>query len=237
MNKCFLVMLLTGIVSASAWSINDAGAKAPAVQQTRQADGALVTDRPFSAMQTVTLRRVLPDGDEFTRQTVTKLYRDSAGRMRRDTLNDDGEPDHSFITELDGSMIFLDHANQLVSMRGGGRQAAARDDIAEGPADAPIAGRKAGPIVEALGERDIEGVAATGLMMRRQVGPEGESVEVTDESWYSKEWKISLYRKHSDPRIGETVSELSELDRREPDRALFAGPVGYEPLGSQYGRN
>lgn len=229
MDKRILMVLLAGL-SANACSANDAG-PAPAVQKAQQSNRSLVTERPYSAVQTVTIVRLLADGDEFTRQTVTRLYRDSAGRTRRDTLDGDGELDHSVITGADGATIFLDHKNGLVS-GGADRQAAALDrEAGRMPAS------RARPVVEQLGRRDIEGVAATGLVTRHQVGREGENIEATSEVWYAEELKLSLYRKHSDPRFGESTVELSDLDRSEPDPALFEAPEDYELLASHFRKN
>lgn len=235
MNKRFLTLLLAGTMSAGAWAANDAGAAAPAVQQTRQANPSLVTERPYSAIQTVTIRRLLPDGDEFTQQTVTRLYRDGTGRTRRDTLDSDGELDHSVIAGHDGAMIFLDHQNELVST-GGARPRAPVPDRVEGAGPVRPAS-KAPAAVEQLGERDIEGVTATGRITRSQLGKEGESVEVTSEVWYSEELKMALYRKHGDPRFGDSTIELSELDRSEPDPALFEPPEDYQLLTSHFRKN
>ncbi|QBE64722.1 hypothetical protein [Pseudoduganella lutea] len=235
MNKRFLMVLLAAFVSAPTSAANDTAA-APAVQNTRQASGSLVIERPYSAIQTVTIRRLLADGDEFTRQTVTRLYRDSAGRTRRDTLDGDGELDHSVITGADGATIFLDHKNELISGGGAGRQAPALDREA-GQAPASPAGRARAAAVEQLGQRDIEGVTATGRITRHPAGRDGEDIEVTSEVWYAEELKLALYRKHSDPRFGESTIELSELDRSEPDPALFEAPEDYKLLTSHFRRN
>lgn len=227
MNTRILTILLAGLLLANAWSANDAGAQAPAVQQAQQArqgERSPVTGQPYSAIQTVTIRRLLQDGDEFTRQTVTRLYRDGAGRMRRDTLDSEGELDHSLITDVDGATVFLDHKNQLVSVGGTRRQAAVdRGEELQRPEGA-----------EPLGERDIEGVAATGFATKRQVGREGENLEVTTETWVSKDLNMTLYRKHSDPRFGDSTVEITEIDRREPDPALFDVPRDYQSLASQF---
>lgn len=242
MNKHLPSILLAGFVSANASSANQeiqanqanhADAAEPAARQSRQAAASLVTGRPYSVIQTVTIRRLLPDGDEFTRQTVMRLYRDSAGRTRQDTLDSEGELDHSVVTGLDGATIFLDHQNQLATA--GARRPAAALDREGDPAQASAA--KAGAAVEQLGQRDIEGVSATGRMVRTRVGGEGENIEVTKESWYAEEIGMTLYRRHSDPRSGESIVELSELDRSEPDPALFEAPEDYELLASHYRKN
>ncbi|WP_338766243.1 hypothetical protein [Massilia sp. METH4] len=230
MNTRFLAILLAGLVPVLASFANDAAAQA-SVEQSRQSSRALVTNQPYSAIQTVTVRRLLEDGDEFTRQTVTRLYRDSAGRTRRDTLDSDGELDHSIISGADGVRIFLDHRNELAQEREARPQPLMQDNLT------PASAGKAPTVVEQLGQRDIEGVAATGRIARTQVGREGEDIEVTNETWYSEEMGMALYRKHSDPRYGDSIIEISDLDRSEPDPALFEAPEDYKLLTSHFRRN
>ena len=50
----------------------------------------VITDRPYSAEAVSETVQVLADGNRIARRSVTKIYRDSAGRMRRETLSDDG---------------------------------------------------------------------------------------------------------------------------------------------------
>jgi hypothetical protein len=47
-------------------------------------------DRPYSAEAVNETVQVLADGNRIARRSVTKIYRDSAGRTRRETLNGDG---------------------------------------------------------------------------------------------------------------------------------------------------
>ena len=50
----------------------------------------VTTDRPYSAEAVNESLQTLPDGNKIHRTTVTRVYRDSAGRTRREMLNDDG---------------------------------------------------------------------------------------------------------------------------------------------------
>jgi hypothetical protein len=49
-------------------------------------------DRPYSADAVNETVQVLADGNRIARRSVTRIYRDGAGRTRRETLNDDGSP-------------------------------------------------------------------------------------------------------------------------------------------------
>ncbi len=50
----------------------------------------ITTDRPYSAEAVNESLQILADGNKIHRTTVTRVYRDSAGRTRREMLNDDG---------------------------------------------------------------------------------------------------------------------------------------------------
>jgi hypothetical protein len=50
----------------------------------------ITTDRPYSAEAVNESLQLLPDGNKIHRTTVTRVYRDSAGRTRREMLNEDG---------------------------------------------------------------------------------------------------------------------------------------------------
>lgn len=82
-----------------------------------------------------------------------------------------------------------------------------------------------------LGTKEIAGVKAEGKMRSYEI-PAGaigneKPIVVTDESWFSPELQVTVYKKHSDPRSGEQVYRLENLRRAEPAGELFAAPAGY----------
>jgi hypothetical protein len=48
------------------------------------------------------------------------------------------------------------------------------------------------------------------------------------ETWTSDELKVPLMTKVSDPRIGTSVTELTNIDRSLPDLSLFQPPADYK---------
>ena len=85
---------------------------------------------------------------------------------------------------------------------------------------------------ESLGRQTIEGVAADGTrttltIPAGQMGNE-QPIQVVNERWYSAELKTVVLSKHSDPRTGETVTKLSNVDRSEPSPTLFQVPADYK---------
>jgi hypothetical protein len=82
---------------------------------------------------------------------------------------------------------------------------------------------------ENLGTQTIEGVSAEGTretvtIAAGQVGNE-KPIEMITEIWTSPELHTVVMRKHSDPRMGETVFRLTDIKRGEPDASLFQVPA------------
>jgi len=84
---------------------------------------------------------------------------------------------------------------------------------------------------ENLGERDFDGVRATGTRLTTTI-PAGEinndrPIEIVSENWYSKDLKTTLMTKHSDPWAGDFTSRLTEINTSDPDPGLFVVPAAY----------
>jgi hypothetical protein len=84
---------------------------------------------------------------------------------------------------------------------------------------------------EDLGTQTVEGVNAVGTkhiitIPAGQIGNE-RAIEIVEEQWYSPELQTMVMTRHSDPRSGETVYRLTNIDRTEPDRSLFQVPPDY----------
>jgi len=84
---------------------------------------------------------------------------------------------------------------------------------------------------ESLGTQTIEGVQATGTRTTRTI-PAGEignerPLEITSEVWTSPDLQMVVLSKRNDPRIGETVYRLTNIQRADPDPSLFQVPSGF----------
>jgi len=77
----------------------------------------------------------------------------------------------------------------------------------------------------------MEGVMVEGYRSTTTwpVGSQGNDrpIVATHESWYSRDLKTEVLTKNSDPRFGENTFKLTNLDRTEPDLALFQVPRDY----------
>lgn len=84
---------------------------------------------------------------------------------------------------------------------------------------------------ESLGKEMIEGVAAEGTRSTQTI-PAGQignvrAIEIVDERWYSHDLQLLIRTKHQDPRSGETIYRLTNINRNEPARLLFEVPADY----------
>lgn len=85
---------------------------------------------------------------------------------------------------------------------------------------------------ESLGTQSIEGILADGrkTTMTIPAGAEGNDRPIvsTTETWTSQDLKVTILSKHSDPRNGDNITRLTNINRAERDPALFAPPPDYK---------
>jgi hypothetical protein len=103
----------------------------------------------------------------------------------------------------------------------------------------PTARTKAPEVsAESLGSQVMEGVSAEGRKVTRTfpVGTMGNDrplVSVT-ETWFSPDLKEYVLTKTSDPRTGESIVRLRNIERSEPDPALFRAPSDYQMVDDEH---
>lgn len=95
----------------------------------------------------------------------------------------------------------------------------------------PVPPGQLAPEQKSLGTQTIEGVEATGTQSTVTI-PAGaigneQPIKIVSEQWYSPALQVVVLSKRSDPRTGETVYRLTQLDRGEPAAALFQVPSDY----------
>jgi hypothetical protein len=106
-----------------------------------------------------------------------------------------------------------------------------------GTAGAGYVFRRVGPSPNAsevkldLGKQIIEGVEAEGKRNTITI-PAGEMgnerpIEIVSERWYSPELQLVVMTRLNDPRSGETIYKLTNINRSEPAKSLFEVPAGY----------
>ena len=77
----------------------------------------------------------------------------------------------------------------------------------------------------------MEGVDVHGTRDTQTIPAEtngGKEITVVDEYWYSEDLRLNMLAIHKDPRTGEQTTTVTQVDRGEPDPAIFEIPSGYK---------
>jgi len=208
----------------------------------------VVTGEPYSAEVIYERIQTLADGTHITQKAQsTKQYRDSEGRTRVET-----SPGGAQVVEIHDSVsgfrYLLDLQNHVAhrfappteSTSGDASYAqtarvdssAANSAPARGitptqtPTDRPQSS------TESLGSQTVEGVYVEGKKTTTTfpvgfMGNDRPLVRVM-EAWISSDLKLTVVSKNSDPRMGESTMRLRNINRSEPDPALFGVPADYQ---------
>ena len=86
-------------------------------------------------------------------------------------------------------------------------------------------------VKESLGRQLVEGVQADGTRVTITI-PAGEignerPIQIIRETWHSPDLQMVVMSRHSDPRSGETIYRVTNINRTEPAKSLFEVPAGY----------
>jgi hypothetical protein len=87
---------------------------------------------------------------------------------------------------------------------------------------------------ESLGIKSIEGAVAEGKRMTHtipaaDIGADRD-IQIVNEVWTAQDLKAVVYSKRSDPRTGEMIYRLANIQRAEPPASLFEVPADYKVI-------
>ena len=209
--------------------------------------GKTVAGAPFTASFSETESQTLADGNHISRSSTGTLSRDSQGRTRRDmtlpaigrfAASGQSTPPHAiFINDVVAGKQYVLQPDQKVARqttrpkwnRQGGMNPQGE---ASGPRSRPSV------TTTSLGTQTINGVLAEGTQTTRTI-PAGavgneKPIVITTERWYSSELQTYVLIKRSDPYVGQSEFQLTNIQRQEPDASLFQVPGDYtvRPAGS-----
>ena len=242
--KCFLIF---GLSSAALLAQHMGGGRPEArVLGGEGFQGRTVTGAPYMAQAVTTTTRTLADGNQIVNTNTTVIARDSYGRTRREqTVSAVGE----WSTGKNATAMVFIHdpvsqvayvlqpstktAHKMASPAHESRAASA-STATQGTSTAHARrahGADANVVTESLGSKMIGGVQADGQRFTRTIaaGQIGNTQPITivKEVWTSAELKTVVMTRVSDPRSGDTVYQLNNIQRTEPDASLFTVPSDY----------
>ena len=189
----------------------------------------LIKDAPFSADIEIENSRRLFNGTTLTKKSEGAIYRDSAGRIRREqTIDDIGGISIGESQRLIFINDFVANVNYFIDIN--------RKTVREKPLNnnrpphhefEPKDGK-----TESLGMKQLEGVNVEGTRTTYEI-PVGEigndkPIYVITEKWYSPELQMIVMSKHTDPLAGEQIFRLTNIILGEPAAELFTIPKDYK---------
>jgi hypothetical protein len=189
--------------------------------------GAGVKGAPYSAEAARETTQTLADGTHIRRSETYTIYRDGEGRVRRES------GDEVLISDPVAGMTYLLHTKEQTAQKlplpGTDPQEAKRKE-ASGKAE-PTKPAGIDTKSESLGKRQMEGLDVEGRRVTT-VFAEGKRgndrpMQMVHESWWSPELHVNILWKLSDPMVGDTEERLTNVQRVEPDPALFQVPAGF----------
>ena len=202
-------------------------------------DGIFVTpvpNAPFTAKVEIISHEILPDGSINIRTTVNHIARSSSGRIyneRRQLVpaTFKGEPillSGHIYDPTNRLNIFYDPPTRIArqTFLPQPPRPPAGAIPARTPSDNPYFKQ------EDIGTQPLGGLTLTGIRKTRTIpatmSTTGKDIIITDEYWYSPDLSIYMIIKHNDPRTGEQIVAVSEVDRHEPDASLLNVPPHYK---------
>jgi hypothetical protein len=215
-----------------------------------------VKNAPYRADQIMESTQTLGDGTRIHNEHHVTIYRDSQGRVRRET------PDEVSIMDPNSGVGYtlntkdLTYRKMTVSVpANSGRPdglvtvrtstpafafAASGEmpavvsiqPLTEGPNTTSVTVNTVSPNKESLGMQVMEGVNAQGERRSSTIeaGAIGNDrpIQIVSERWYSPDLQVEVMTRHNDPRMGEEITRLTNINRAEPDPSLFQAPAGYQ---------
>jgi hypothetical protein len=206
-------------------------------------------------MEVTQSTQTLANGNQITRSEQTQVYRDSMGRVRTETtMTRPGgstatgtgtsrimvtihDPVEGSVTRLDAQRMTAEKTMLGTGNSGGlGGNPGRRGPGLNGNGGPGNRARPAGanaPQVqkEDLGTKTLASLAVSGTRttMTIPAGAEGNSqaIQSVHEVWRSADLQVPVMTTITDPRSGTRVTQLTNVNRNEPDPTLFQTPSGY----------
>ncbi|HEY6306658.1 MAG TPA: hypothetical protein VI488_09415 [Candidatus Angelobacter sp.] len=193
-----------------------------------------VPNLPYKAQVVRTGMLAVADGTRVRQETREFEARDSQGRTRIETF----APENSCGSRAGDPPLMVDlfdpSRRQFIQLFPGVKMAR----VMTFPGTGPIPTHGPNPNVvssktESLPGQTIHGTYAVGTRTTEVVPSDdrsGPDVVDIEETWVSPDLKIVVLfsYKSTDPRSSETTREIRQVDRSEPDAALFEIPADYK---------
>lgn len=191
---------------------------------------------PFTADVQIVSHHSMPDGTDHVVTTMNHIARASSGRIYNETRML-VPPDFKGTPRLLSSHIYDPSSRQSIFINP--YLHLAREMTLRAPEPTPATAlppqqqRKLPGVTETdLGTQTLDDLELHGVRKQRTIPAElsgtGKPVVITDEYWYSPALAIYMTIRHDDPRTGEQLVAVTNVDRHEPSAEVFVVPPEYK---------
>jgi hypothetical protein len=204
--------------------------------------GRVVTGAPYSGVETLTTQEKFADGNTVNTSRSTQRARDGQGRTYSSQsitpAASTGKAPYTRTTIIDpvaGYRYELDSSTMIAYESRIPRMPTHSSGSGSTP-PAPTATTRTLPngatqTITPLGTQTVNGVQATGTQITEVIpaGAIGNAQPITSTrvTWISNDLHIPVQIKSSDPRVGTTDMELTNISTGEPSATLFTVPSTY----------
>ena len=206
--------------------------------------GKVVAASPFTATLSTQFSQTLADGNQIQSTTTGTIARDSQGRTRRDltfpaigpwAASGKSAPHIVVITDPVAGVQYLLQPDKKIARKITLPTQRAQNNQPSNATPPP----RNGEARTDLGTQTINGVLAQGTRTTRTipVGAIGnqQPLAIVNERWFSSDLQMMVMTKRSDPRTGQSLFQLTDIQRNEPDATLFQVPSDYTVQDSRMG--
>jgi hypothetical protein len=200
----------------------------------------VIAGAPFSATFTTESSQTLADGNVIQRKSTGSIARDSQGRTRRDmtmpafgplaTSDKSGFHVSALVDPVANAGYVLD-ADAKTARKIPGPFEKRSFPRERSRNDGPDKAADGETVTTSLGTQTVGGVSAEGTRYTRTipVGQIGNAkpIVIVTERWYSPDLQMVVMTKRTDPRMGETSFQMTNIARQEPAASLFQVPADY----------
>lgn len=202
--------------------------------------------KPYSATVVNETTQTYTDGTHINRKSTSVEYRDSEGRVRRESTGTGRggvevqnvmiqDPVAGYTYRLNPATKTAMQLQMAVAGRGGrGARGGDSATVSSSQFEIRLANAKSNSNnnVEDLGTTMVNGVVARGVRVTRvtpvnTIGNDREIRSVTEE-WFSPDLNLMIKSVSTDPRFGTTTYQLLNITRSAPDASLFQVPADYK---------
>jgi hypothetical protein len=188
----------------------------------------VITGAPYSAVAATQTQHTLEGGNQVSRSTQVKEYRDALGRVRTEQTGPNGA---TVVTIFDPVAGFVYRLNPAKLTGVQIALPASTGTAATGTAPTPRQPKGATVTKTDLGQQTVNGVLANGTQTTITIaaGALGNTQPIvsTRTVWVSVDLQIPVSIKSTDPRFGSSDMELTSIVEGAQDPTLFQVPSNY----------